>query len=82
MNKSLFFVLSMMVVFCVYTAAPEEVKEVKKEAVDTCKCDAKCTTACACPKCPNKNKEVAKAKEAAATQAVANKQAETAKAKA
>ncbi len=81
MNKAIFFTLSMMVVSCAYTAAPEAVKEVKKEVAETCKCDAKCTTACACPKCPNKNQEVVKAKEAVATQAVVNKQAETAKAK-
>ena len=72
MNKALFFTLSMAVVSCAFSATPA-VQEVKKE-VTTCKCDAKCTVTCACPECPIKNQETAKAKEAIATQAVVNKQ--------
>ncbi len=78
MNKSLFFALSMLVVAgAAYSAAPQAVQEVKK-TVETCKCDDKCTAACKCPQCPvlAKSKEAVKAKEAAATQVVANKQAE------
>lgn len=80
MKRSLVFALSLVVV-SVYAAAPQAVTEVKKEATqDTCKCDAKCVATCACPKCPKKE-ATTKAKEAVATQAVANKQAEVTKAK-
>lgn len=80
--KSLFLILSMIVVTGAYCAAPQTATEVRKEVTkDACKCDAKCTTSCACPQCPKKEATV-KAKEAAATQAVMSKAEITTKAKA
>lgn len=80
MKRSLLFALSFALVASAYCAAPQAVAEVKKEATqEVCKCDAKCTTACACPQCPKKEAALTKTKEAATTQAVAAKAEATAK---
>lgn len=78
MKRNLLFALSLAVVGLAYAASPEAANTVKNEVAQTCKCDAQCTNACECPKCPSKEK----IKEAAATQATVDKQAEAAKAKA